>query len=537
MTLLEQMQEIETAKNNIKHSLELKGKNPNDDIRTYSAIINSMDGDVPSAMKTKIIIQDEEPDETIPYEGIWIKSNTFTYENVYAIYNREEVKPSGVNIIMSTYRTKLNKRTILLDSDMVGGCYINFVEVLLTDENNDVLWEIPVYYGDDELEEWVDITAADIRWCGLHIDYVNQTVDIIDGSYDVGQLNCYKNRLRCNLDDSGVVQAYIGDDNYTDDGGINLQVMVEQPVVYVKMENITVQGDGVSLNSADYFIADGKKDGYELHPAFIVDNFKYRHIYLNAYQGTVANNKMCSYRTNATPLVNVSGDTCRTYAQSRGQYWRQWTFLGQQLELLLTLFEYKTFNLSLALAHGRNYNNGFLNVGSVPMVNLDENGTGYQNGDKTANLAFTYRYRENIYGNGFIYLDGINDNSSGYLLSNSHFVSNATEGIYKEKILNRTISTTGANLQTNKFFYINKYPYLFLLNYSGTQSAFLPNALCGSENHTGNMTATGSWYSPADPIGNLYSSCSYNGSSHTTSYYYGGLMCYPENQIDYNGDL
>ena len=56
MTLLEQMQEIETAKNNIKHSLELKGKNPNDDIRTYSAIINSMDGDVPSSTNIKIII-------------------------------------------------------------------------------------------------------------------------------------------------------------------------------------------------------------------------------------------------------------------------------------------------------------------------------------------------------------------------------------------------------------------------------------------------------------------------------------------------
>ena len=536
MTLLEQMQEIETAKNNIKHSLELKGKNPNDDIRTYSAMINSMDGDVPSSMRTKIIIQEDEPDETVPYEGIWIKSSSFTYQNVYAIYNRKDVQVSGVNILMSTYKTRQNRKTILLDSDMVGGCYTNFVEVLLTDENNNILWDIPVYYGNDELQEWVEITASDIRWAGLHIDFVRQSIDEIDGSYDINTLNCYANRMRCNLDNNGVVQAYFGDPNYSDDGGVDLSVMVEQPVVYVKVENITLQNDGKSINSADYYIADGKMEGYTLHEAFIVDEMKYRNIYFNAYQCVVGDNKMCSYRTNAKPTVNISNDTVRANAQRRGQYWRQWTYLGQQVELLLCLFEYKTFNFTQALARGRNYNE-IQNVGLVQAVNLDENGTGYQNGDKTANLSFTYRYRENPYGNGYVFLDGLNGNSSGYYLSNSHFASSAEESTYKKKILSNVLSQSGYNLISNKFFYITQYPYLFIPNNGGNSSTFLPNCYCGIENYSGNVTATAAWSSPADSVGNLYSMCSYGGSAHTTSYYYGGMMCYPQSQIDYDGEL
>lgn len=533
MTLLEQMQEIETAKNNIKHSLELKGKNPNDDIRTYSAIINSMDGDVPSAMKTKIIIQDEEPDETIPYEGIWIKSNTFTYENVYAINKRDEIQPNGVNILIPNIKSKKVYKTILLDSDIVGGCYTNFVEILLTDENNDILWEIPIYYGNDTLDEWVDITPSDIRWVGLHIDYVAQTVEEISGSYDINTLNCYSNRLGVNLTNDGLVTAYYGDNDYDYIGNENLQLMVEQPQVYVKVENVILNTDNKTIRSADYYIADGKLDGYELHAAFVVDGLKYKNIYLNAFQGVVKNNKVCSYRCNSIPTRNISCPNFRTYAQNRGQFWRQWTFLGQQLELLLCLFEYKTFNFTQALARGRTSSN-MQAVGMVQDVNLNDVGTGFQAYDKTIDGSFMYRYRENPYGNGSIFLDGIHHTSSTYLLTNSHFVSNTSASIYKKVILGYGPGTISSNCTFSKFYYVQIYPYLFIPYVDNSTSSMLSGARADNES-TGNVGAVFSWNSPTGIVGNLYSFGCYSGQDYTGgNYNYVGLMCYPESQIDFD---
>lgn len=433
MTLLEQMQEIETAKNNIKHSLELKGKNPNDDIRTYSAIINSMDGDVPSAMKIKIIIQDEEPDETVPYEGIWIKSADYTYDNVYIIDNRENKVANSINIIVG--KKKNPYKTILLDSDVVGGFYTSFQEILITDENNNVYWDIPIYYGNDTLDEWVDITPSDIHWVGITVDYVNSSITEIDGSYDVDDLLCYANRIRCNLTNTGEVTAYYGDGNYNNNGTEDLQVMVEQPIVYYKVDNIILDSTGKNFAKVDYCLADGPLDGYTIHPAFIRNNQVYKNIYIGAFEGTLVNNKLCSIGDGSKqPLVsnNQTMATFRQYAKNRGTIWNILTKMIYDLEGLMLLMEYKTFNFKSAIGYGVCNVGAMATVGQNYTINFNDVGTGYTNGDKTAKLPFTWRYRENIFGNTRTIVDGLNTNPTNwyYNFVNDNFQDYVGAGTY-----------------------------------------------------------------------------------------------------------
>lgn len=523
MTLLEQMQEIETAKNNIKHSLELKGKNPNDDIRTYSAIINSMDGDVPSSTNIKIIIQEDEPDETIPYEGIWIKSADFTYDNVYMINSRDDVQASSVNIVRDTRRNKYS--TVLIDSNVVNGYKENFYEILITDENNNILWNIPIYYGNDIM--WVDITPQDIHWAGIHAEFGDTiTVTRISGSNDIDDIKCYNQRIRCNLNDSGDVVAYFGDANYDNDGNANLQVMVEQPIVYVKVSNIVTSSDNSYLLSADYYIADGPLDeSFEIHRAFLEEDTVYEKIYLNAYECTIVNNKLTSYNSYQYPTYGKTGVQNRTAAQARGSIWKQWTYLAHNLETLLMIVEYASFDLYSALAAGY-YSNNQHNVGQVTTAMFDENGTGYTNGSKTANLSFTYRYRENPYG-CCIYLEGIQtDNSNKNIyISNSHFVDDRTPTQYK-LMVSCPMGYGGGPTQQKWFSYIRQIPYLFFGYSTGNNT----NAqYYGYSIHT-NANGAQAYSNYNNRTGMMHM---YFGSPTSVIMSYGvaGLMCYPTRVI------
>ena len=538
MSFIDKLNEIEIAKNNIKASLESKGKQPGNDIREYSAIINSLNGDIPSSTKVKVIIQELEPEDTA-YQGFWIKSNDYTYNEIHMISKRDEKQPNSINIIKNTKRNKY--KTILVESDVSGGLYWDFNEVLITDENNNVLWNIPIYYGNDT--EWVDITPSDIHWIGLTIDYANNTITEIEGSYAANELLCYTNRIRCNLKNDGTVVAYYGGENYDDNGNENLQVMVEQPIVYYALQNMTISSDGKDIEKADYIIADGPMEGLSIHPAFIKDNQIYANIYLNAYEGTVINSKLSSVGDGTTQprLCNSETlNTFRTYATNRGTVWNVNKKMAYDLEGLLILMEYKSFDFKSVLANGV-FNGGTLQtVGQNYSDNLDDNGTGYCNGNKTAKLPFTYRFRENPYGNTTRAVEGLNTsanawfyayNNSGfqdYVGANSNYkqVSQAKSRTYRESSFarfancgnERWLFMPGYNNSAGSMINSKCYEY-DQANYRPYIQGFSYN---NSDNSSGNSV-----------LNNYFSGANLNNGSYIYSAYNANccLMCYPPDQI------
>ncbi len=520
MSFIDKLNEIEIAKNNIKASLESKGKQPGNDIREYSAIINSLNGDIPSSTKVKVIIQELEPEDTA-YQGFWIKSNDYTYNEIHIISNRDEVFSNSINIVKSTRKNRY--KTILLDSDVFGGLYWEFNEILITDNDNNILWNIPIYYGNDL--GWIDITPSDIHWAGVSVDYTTDTFTRIEGSDNIDDIRCYYGRVRCNIDNEGNVVARYGDSNYDNNGNENLQVMVEQPIVYIKVANVELDTDGTTILKADYYIADGQLDeDYQVHRAFIVNDDIYKNIYLNAYEGTVINQKLSSYNTKAAPTVSISRTTARNYALNRGSIWRQWTYLAHNLETLLMLVEYCTFDWENTLAKGRY--SGKNPVGQVEMNKFDINGTGFQNGDKTANLSFTYRYRENPYGNYGILLEGYERDTANIYISNTDFNDNisvsSTKMAYAEHC---NYAGGGGNYYITRIDYISDIPYLFEPKNGSRSTPMYGSIPIGSndkyyrtlQSYSGHTTML------------FYDSSNYSSSSFTDTC--ACLMCYPPDQI------
>lgn len=179
MSFINKLNEIENAKNNIKISLENKGKQPGNDIREYAALINSLDGNIPSVSKVRVLIQELEPEDTT-YQGFWIKSSTFTYNSVHIINNRYNRYASSINIVrqLNQYAVVNKYKTDILQSDIAEGLQYDFYEVILTNDSNDILYDIPIYYGNGT--NWINITPKEYR----QLEYIESTgTQIINTAY------------------------------------------------------------------------------------------------------------------------------------------------------------------------------------------------------------------------------------------------------------------------------------------------------------------------------------------------------------------
>ena len=153
---------------------------------------------------------------------------------------------------------------------------------------------------------------------------------------------------RCNLSDSGTVNAYSGDPSYKTDG-TNGQCMVEIPKFYYKVIN----APGGNTNKIQFWISNTKKEGYETHPAFYRDRSKLcddnsgtavevDKRYIGTYQGVQQNgsnyvggsgygsstkNYNSSYKlasvSGYSPINNITIGEGRTLAKNRGNGWSQ----------------------------------------------------------------------------------------------------------------------------------------------------------------------------------------------------------------------
>lgn len=261
--------------------------------------------------------------------------------------------------------------------------------------------------------------SAGNKTIGIRVDFENNTIERIGTTTNVNDLKLYKDRTRCNLQDDGTITAYYGDENYDNIGNENLQVMVEQPSVYYSLQNVTVGSENEILK-ADYLVSDGPQEGFELHPAFVKGNKTYGRLYVGAYEGTLVNDKLSSIGGGtSTPSVNKTRAQFRTYASNRGAGYQQLSVAINDLEKLMMAIEYQSFDFQSSVAKGVTDSSAAEAVGQT--YTLDRNGTGILGGDKTASKSFTWRFRENPYGNVWKFNDGLNIDSRVWYYSNTNF--------------------------------------------------------------------------------------------------------------------
>ena len=217
---------------------------------------------------------------------------------------------------------------------------------------------------------------------------------------------------RCVLNSNGTVKYFLNPNNSTkkEDGttaiidGTDGNVMVQIPKFWYKYEF----ADG----KHKWLISNNKQPGFELHPAFdregIIRDFRY----YPAYQGFTLNGKLIS-GSGRVPTANKTIAAFRTEAAANGAGWSQidWNLLIAVQLLYLT--EYADFDTQAMLGQG-------ITSGSVyTAVTGSSNSLGNASSPSTnTNTQFmSYRGIENLYGQIFKFIDGVNIKDREYFVN------------------------------------------------------------------------------------------------------------------------
>lgn len=293
---------------------------------------------------------------------------------------------------------------------------------------------------------------------GITMDYKNKTCTRIAGAKnltagaDFDKFSMYGRRKRCNVSDGGTINAYYGDEGYTEDGS-NGQVMVYQPKFYYLVCPLEYDrqetGYGYHLRKANYYVSETQRAGFKLHPAFYDKNGnEVDYILMSAYEGCIYDTSANAYMLNdeqvmdaskdkfssiagARPATGVSQNLTRPnieqMAKNRGEGWHSFGIKTASMEQLLMIVELGMMNLQTAIGQG---------VVNIPWTTGSDttssyagatgstaslgNGTGratetttYEGGVATKNTAdgktsICYRGVENFWGNIWKFAYGIN---------------------------------------------------------------------------------------------------------------------------------
>lgn len=395
------------------------------------------------------------------------------------------------------------------------------VENALSDFDQKIEDADEILTGVEDIKAYLGYVDEDI--VGLCVDYKNKTFKRLAGAYgktagtDFDVFPMYGGRKRCNVSDDGTINAYYGDENYIEDG-TNGQVMVYQPAFFYKVVplEMDVQNDGIGyhLRKANYYVSTRPKTGFRLHPAFYdVNGNAVDYILLSAYEGSM-------YDVSGTVYVNDGVDTdtaietgdllcsvagkkpisglkknltkanLELMAQNRGANWHLENIKATSANQLLTIIELGTMNTQTAIGQGvvsisdsSAYNCASL-TGSTASIG---NGTGQATettneigGTETAyttsgKLAVTYRGVENLGGNIWKHIQGINIWGNGSMGGGQPYVA---EGFtYNESKNTDPYHPVGFTL-ANASGYVNamgygseEYDWLFMPSETGGSSA------------------------------------------------------------------
>lgn len=256
---------------------------------------------------------------------------------------------------------------------------------------------------------------------------------------------------RCLLLDNGTVNYYLDPTDSTKkaDGnpsvltGADGQVMVEIPKCYYAYS--------LSGNVHRHDFARAPIPGLSVHPAFLKNGVEVPFRYYSAYEGSMwdattsamvapanittnmyaAGDKLCSL-SGQYPKTNETRAEFRAMAANRGAGWRQQDNDLAQLVQALFLVEYASFNSQTMIGMGRTEliggswaANSY--IGQCGKSNAKGNGT-FSVGGNINDAYMTYRGIENLFGNIWKFVDGINIYNNTPYISNTdtQFADNTT---------------------------------------------------------------------------------------------------------------
>lgn len=350
---------------------------------------------------------------------------------------------------------------------------------------------------------------------GITMDYKNKTCTRIAGAKnltagaDFDKFKMYGGRKRCNVSDGGTINAYYGDEGYTEDGS-NGQVMVYQPKFYYLVCPLEYDrqetGYGYHLRKANYYVSETQRAGFKLHPAFYDKNGnEVDYILMSAYEGCIYDTSANAYMLNdeqvmdaskdkfssiagARPASGVSQNLTRPnieqMAKNRGEGWHSFGIKTASMEQLLMIVEMGMMNLQTAIGQGvvnLPWTTGSDTTSSYAgatgsTVSLG-NGTGratktttYEGGKATdytvdGKTSICYRGVENFWGNIWKFAYGVNIWGNGKMAGGMPYICsdfNYAEGKNTDNYEGAGFTVTKANGYISAMGYSTKYDWLFM---------------------------------------------------------------------------
>lgn len=349
---------------------------------------------------------------------------------------------------------------------------------------------------------------------GITMDYKNKTCTRIAGAKnltagaDFDKFSMYGGRKRCNVSDGGTINAYYGDEGYTEDGS-NGQVMVYQPKFYYLVCPLEYDRQeteyGYHLRKANYYISETQRAGFKLHPAFYDKNGnEVDYILMSAYEGCIYDTSANAYLKNdeqvmdaskdkfssiagARPATGVSQNLTRPnieqMAKNRGEGWHSFGIKTASMEQLLMIVEMGMMNLQTAIGQGvvnlpwtTGSDTTSSYAGATGSTASLGNGTGratetttYEGGVATKNTAdgktsICYRGVENFWGNIWKFAYGINFYCEvgkpflGYVCKDFNYAESKKTDNYE----NIGFALPSENGYVSAMGYSTKYDWLFL---------------------------------------------------------------------------
>lgn len=349
---------------------------------------------------------------------------------------------------------------------------------------------------------------------GITMDYKNKTCTRIAGAKnltagaDFDKFSMYGGRKRCNVSDGGTINAYYGDEGYTEDGS-NGQVMVYQPKFYYLVCPLEYDrqetGYGYHLRKANYYVSETQRAGFKLHPAFYDKNGnEVDYILMSAYEGCIYDTSANAYLKNdeqvmdafkdkfssiagARPASGVSQNLTRPnieqMAKNRGEGWHSFGIKTASMEQLLMIVEMGMMNLQTAIGQGivnlpwtTGSDTTSSYAGATGSTASLGNGTGratktttYEGGKATdytvdGKTSICYRCVENFWGNIWKFAYGINFYCEvgkpflGYVCKDFNYAESKKTDNYE----NIGFALPSENGYVSAMGYSTKYDWLFL---------------------------------------------------------------------------
>lgn len=385
---------------------------------------------------------------------------------------------------------------------------------------------------------------------GITMDYKNKTCTRIAGAKnltagaDFDKFSMYGGRKRCNVSDGGTINAYYGDEGYTEDGS-NGQVMVYQPKFYYLVCPLEYDrqetGYGYHLRKANYYVSETQRAGFKLHPAFYDKNGnEVDYILMSAYKGCIYDTSANAYLKNdeqvmdaskdkfssiagARPASGVSQNLTRPnieqMAKNRGEGWHSFGIKTASMEQLLMIVEMGMMNLQTAIGQGvvnlpwtTGSDTTSSYAGATGSTASLGNGTGratktttYEGGKATdytvdGKTSICYRGVENFWGNIWKFAYGVNIWGNGKMAGGMPYICsdfNYAEGKNTDNYEGAGFTVTKANGYISAMGYSTKYDWLFMASEClGNSSLPVGDYTYITENLNGYRIALlgGSWY-------------------------------------------